>query len=161
MLIQALDICFLNVGGLKSKNHDKTKDDIFLKSIAAHDIILLAETHMGYSDSVLIEGYHYFQICRPISRNNRYFGGIAILYKSSIKDGVKILPIRNTNFHWILLKKDFFNLSNDIYLCTVYYPPSNSAYLSEDSEIFQLIEKDIFSYQNLGDIILCGDCILL
>ena len=104
MLIQALDICFLNVGGLKSKTHDKTKDDIFLKSIAAHDIILLAETHMGYSDSVLIEGYHYFQVCRPISRNNRYFGGIAILYKSSIKDGVKILPIRNTNFHWILLK---------------------------------------------------------
>ena len=51
MLIQALDICFLNVGGLKSKTHDKTKDDIFLKSIAAHDIILLAETHMGYSDS--------------------------------------------------------------------------------------------------------------
>ena len=142
---------------LKSKTHDKTIDDIFLKSIAAHDIILLAETHMGYSDSVLIEGYHYFQVCRPISRNNRYFGGIEILYKSSIKDGVKILPIRNTNFHWILFKKDFFNLNNDIYLCTVYYPPSNSAYLSEDSEIFQRIEKDIFSYQNLGDIILCGD----
>ena len=64
------------------------------------------------------------------------------------------LPVRNTNFYWILLKKDFFNLSNDIYLCTVYYPPSNSAYMSEDSEI---IEKHIFSYQNLGDIILCGD----
>ena len=112
---------------------------------------------MGYTDSVSIEGYHYFQVGRPISRNNRYFGGIAILYKSSIKDGLKILPIRNINFHWILLKKDIFNLNNDIYLCTVYYPPSNSANLSEDSEIFQFIEKDFFSYQNLGDIILCGD----
>ena len=56
----------------------KTKDDIFLKSIAAHDVILLAETHLGNTDSVSIEGYHYFQVCRPISRNNRYFGGIAI-----------------------------------------------------------------------------------
>lgn len=157
MLIQGLDICFLNVGGLKSKNHDKTKDDIFLKSISAHDIILLAETHMGYNDSVSIEGYHYFQVCRPVSRNNRYFGGIAILSKISIKNGVKILPIKNTNFHWIQLKKDFFNLINDIFICTVYYPPSNSAYLSDDIDIFQLIEKDIFIYQNLGDIMLCGD----
>ena len=158
MLIQGLNICFLNVGGLKSKTHDKTKDDIFLRSISAHDVILLAETHIGYNDHVSIEGYHFFQVCRPISRNNRYFGGIAILSKSSIKDGVKILPISNTNFHWIQLKKEFFNLTNDIFICTVYYPPSNSAYLSDDnSEIFQLIERDLFVYQKLGDIILCGD----
>ena len=67
--------------------HDKTKDDIFLKSISAHDIVLLAETRIGYSDSVYnIQGYHYFQVCRPISRNNHCFGGIA---KSFIKNGEK------------------------------------------------------------------------
>lgn len=88
MIIQGLDICFLNVGGLKSKNFDKTKDDIFLKSISAHDIVLLAETHLGYTDSISIKGYHCFQVCRPISRNNRYFGGLAILTKVGIKNGV-------------------------------------------------------------------------
>ena len=69
------------------------------------------------------------------------------------------MPITNNNFHWIQLQKEFFNLHNDIFICTVYYPPSTSAYLSNDndSEIFQLIEKDIFTYQNLGNIIICGD----
>lgn len=159
MLIQGLDICFLNVGGLKSKTYDKTKDDIFLKTISAHDIILLAETHMGYNDSVYINGYHYFQICRPVSRNNRHYGGIAILTKSYIKNGVKILPITNTNYHWIQLRKEFFSLHKDIFICTVYYPPSSSRYLSDEDncELFQLIEKDIFAYQKLGDIIICGD----
>ena len=93
MLKKRLDICFLNVGGLRSKSYDKTSDDIFLKSISTHDIVLLAETHLGYCDNVNISGFHYFPVCRPVSRNNRYFGGSAILSKAEIKKGVKIIPL--------------------------------------------------------------------
>ena len=133
---QGLDICFLNLGGLRSKSYDKTNDDIFMKSISAHDIVLLAETHLGYSDNVQIDGFHYFPICRPMSSNNRHFGGLAILTKIYIKNGVKILPICNTNFHWIQLRKEFFNLRKDLFICTVYYPPRSSTYLCYLRRIF-------------------------
>lgn len=43
-----VDICFWNVGGLKSKNNNKVNDPCFLQQIGKHDIILLAETHVGY-----------------------------------------------------------------------------------------------------------------
>ena len=129
-----------------------------MKSISAHDIVLLAETHLGYSDNVQIDGFHYFPICRPMSSHNRHFGGLAILSKINIKNGVKILPICNTNFQWIQLRKEFFNLRKDLFICTVYYPPRSSTYLNSDnSEVFELLEKDIFMYQNLGHIIICGD----
>ena len=80
---QGLDICFLNVGSLRSKSYDKT-NDIFMKSISAQDIVLLAETHLGYRDNVQIDRFHYFPICRPMSRNNQHFGGLAILSKIDI-----------------------------------------------------------------------------
>ena len=112
---------------------------------------------MGYKDSVSIEGFLYFLVCRPISRNNRYFGGIAILYKSCIKNGIKNLHIRNTSFHWVLFKKDVFHLNNNIYLCTVYYPPSGSAICRMTVKFFSYLKRSFFSYQNSGDVILCRD----
>jgi hypothetical protein len=51
---------------------------IFLQHIFKHDIILLAETHVGYGEAVNIPGYHYFPICRDQSNNGRYFGGYLI-----------------------------------------------------------------------------------
>ena len=86
------------MGGLRSKSYDKTNDDIFMKSISAHDIVLLAETHLGYNDNVQIDGFHYFPICRPMSRNNRHFGGLAILSKIDIKNGVKSYPFATLIF---------------------------------------------------------------
>ena len=75
-----IKLCFWNIGGLKSKTHNKLSDPIFLQHIFKHHIIL-AETH-GYGEAVNIPGYHYFPICRDQSKNGRYFGGLAILYKN-------------------------------------------------------------------------------
>ena len=45
-----------------------------------------------------------------------------------------------------------------MYICLVYYPPSGSAYTHGlDKDILDCIEKDINSYQGLGNILLCGD----
>lgn len=70
-----LRFCFWNVGGL----HDKLEDDLFLSEIKQHDIVMLAETHVGYDKRVSVEGFHYFPVCRARSANNRYYGGLAIL----------------------------------------------------------------------------------
>ena len=153
-----IKLCFWNIGGLKSKTPNKLSDPIFLQHIYKHDIILLAETHVGYGEAVNIPGYHYFPICRDQSKNGRYFGGLAILYKNELKPGIKLLPIMNSNFHWFILKNDFFNLEKDIYTCLVYYPPVQSATLhNQDCSILDLIEKDIIKHQDHGNIMLCGD----
>lgn len=155
-----LSMCFWNVGGLKSKLYDKTQDISFIKNISQHDIVFLAETHLGYCDTIHIEGFHYFPVCRPISSNNRFFGGLAVLTKRHVRDGVKILPIRNTNFHWIKLEKDFFNLDKDIYICIIYFPPHNSSYMLNsdlETEILEQLQADIDKFSKLGNILLCGD----
>ena len=70
-----LRFCFWNIGGL----HYKMEDESFLSNIKHYDIVLLAETHIGYDKNVAIEGFHYFPICRAKSANGRYYGGLAIL----------------------------------------------------------------------------------
>jgi hypothetical protein len=63
-----------------------------------------------------------------VSSNGRYYGGLGIFRKISIRDHIKILPSTLKDFQWIKFEKDFFHLENDIYLCTGYIPPINSSY---------------------------------
>lgn len=105
---------FLECGGQKSNNNNEVNDPCFLHQIGKHDIILLAEIHVGYDTSINIPGYLYFPMCRTRSKNGRYFGGLAVIYKAELKPGIKILPITNIHFHWFKLDKDFFNFERDI-----------------------------------------------
>jgi hypothetical protein len=45
-----IKLYFWNIGGLKSKTHNKISDPIFLQHIFKHDIILLAETLVFNND---------------------------------------------------------------------------------------------------------------
>ena len=45
-------MCFWNIGGLKSKGMDKTKDILFMQSIEKYDLVFLAETHVGYDSGI-------------------------------------------------------------------------------------------------------------
>jgi hypothetical protein len=45
-------MCFWNIGGLKSKGMDKTKDILFMQLIEKYDLVLLAETHVGYDSGI-------------------------------------------------------------------------------------------------------------
>ena len=53
------------------KNINKINDPDFLKEL------LPSETHTGYETKILIDGFQHFPICRPISSNSRYYGGLA------------------------------------------------------------------------------------
>ena len=98
-------------------------------------------------------------ICRPKTKtNNRYFGGLAILCKQSIKPHIKILKNSNPNYQWVKLEKDFFGFKTNLFICCVYDPPSNSSYSKElDHEILGHIEKEIEHFQKRGNVLLCGD----
>ena len=154
-----ISFCVWNVGGLVSKSYNKVNDENFIKEIRDYDIVLLTETHLGYNSQVNIENFKYFPVCRPQSANTRFYGGLGILIKNSIRQGVKILTNTNKDYQWLKLDKSFFNFMKDIFLCLAYIIPSNSSYAKQSSEdILDSIEKDIiYKYKKDGDIILCGD----
>ena len=102
----SLKLCFWNVGGLISKTHDKTKDDLFLSQIKKFEVVFLAETHLGKDSDINIEDYHVHTICRSRSRHNsRYFGGLAILGKTRSKNMLRSFIMTTLKFNGLSLIK--------------------------------------------------------
>ncbi|VDI75921.1 Hypothetical predicted protein [Mytilus galloprovincialis] len=153
-----LKICYWNIGGINTHNMNKLEDHLFVQEIKEYDVVILAETHIGYDVNLHVEGFNYFPVCRNISTNGRYYGGLGIFRRTSLKDHIKIIPGLSKDFQWIKFEKQFFCLQNDIYLCAAYVPPANSSYTKKlDFDIIDQIEKDIVSYKSKGDILFCGD----
>lgn len=110
-----ISICFWNVGGLVSKSYNKLKDVSFIQEIMPYDLVFLSETHIGYDKSVNLEGFQYIPLCRSLSKNNRYYGGLAILIRNTIRKGIKVLTNTSSEFQWLILSKDFFSISIETY----------------------------------------------
>ena len=144
-----LKMCFWNIGGLKSKGMDKTKDILFMQSIEKYDLVFLAETHVGYDSGIKHIGqFLYHPICRPVEKtNNRYFGGLTFLRKPYLKDCVTILKNTNSDYQWIKLEKSNFGFPKDLYICVTYYPPAEFSYTKKfQIDILDSIEKDMATY---------------
>ena len=61
-------------------------------------------------------------------------------------------------FLWFCLKKSYFKLKNDVYLCGGYIPPANTtANITSKTDYFGNLEKSILKYKNKGNIIIMGD----
>lgn len=156
----SLKMCFWNIGGLISKNQNKTLDPIFIKEIESFDLVFLAETHIGPDTCInKIGPFKFHLVCRKMTKSNRrFFGGLAILYKEGIKNHIKILPNSNPDYQWIKLEKTFFGFQKDLYICLAYFPPSMSSYTQKlEFDLLDCIEKDIVGFQDKGNILLCGD----
>jgi len=151
---------FWNVGGLITKQNNKIEDPLFFKQIEKFDLLFLAETHLGYSCNISkIGSFNCTLICRPLTKsNNRYFGGLAILCKPTIKPYVKILKNSTPDLQWVKLEKSFFGFDKDLYLCLIYNPHEVSSYSKGlDHDILGNVERDIIFDQKYGNILLCGD----
>ena len=74
------------------------------------------------------ERFYSFSTFRKKHRQaKRFSGGITILIKKEWRKGVKITDDKNESYIWWKMSKGFFNFSNDIYVCSIYIPPSNSS----------------------------------
>ena len=154
----SINFCYWNIGGLNTHNTSKLTDHSFIKAIQEYDVVILAETHIGYNTPVFIEKFNYFPVCRDISSNGRYYGGLAILRKKELKDHIKILPTECKDYQWLKFDKKYFHLQSDLYLCALYFPPANSSYTKHlHYDILELIEKDLLNYKEKGDVMICGD----
>lgn len=75
----SIKCCYWNIGGLIVHGTNKLDDLFFIQEIQEYDVVILAETHIGYSTPVSVEQFNCFSVCRDISSNGRYYGGLTIL----------------------------------------------------------------------------------
>ena len=109
---------------------NKLREPEFLSNIQAHDILCVQETHCGPRDipSQHLDQFNSIPHCRKISANNRFFGGMMLLVRKTVRGGVKVTYTHDPDILGITLKKDFFGLSEDILVWFVYAPPASSLY---------------------------------
>ena len=88
----------------------------------------------------------YIIIFRPQDRNSkRNFGGISIMVKKCISNGITVLPFTYPNFSWIKLHSQYFNMSKDLYICFLYIHPENSTYSKKHGDQFENLTELIIS----------------
>ena len=99
-----------NINGIYEKVNNvkinKLEDETFLNVLKRFDILCLQETHIGPNDKPTIpEDYVPVPHCRSISSNNRYFGGMLLLIRKSIKGLVSTKKDFDQDIIEVLLKK--------------------------------------------------------
>ena len=156
---QTLHIACWNINGYQIKGYNKYSDPVFINNICNKDIVCLLETHCPLQESISLPNFTNVHLVRPRNKKtNKISGGLSVLVKSDIKEGIKFLEHSNDNYIWLKLSKQFFGISDDIYLCYLYNPPAYSSYTkSLQEDLFELIENDLANYTNKGNILLMGD----
>ncbi|KAK3103091.1 hypothetical protein FSP39_016377 [Pinctada imbricata] len=153
-----LNIGHWNIEGFKSGNESKFNNLEFQAEIRSHDIIGLTETHAGPDDILAIEGYTAYSNSRKKHKKARKFsGGITILIKNEIVDGVEIIK-SSPDVIWVHIKGTFFNSKCDIFAGFVYISPQNSITTKEISEkAWEQLEFDTTRFINKGKVMVMGD----
>ena len=93
----------------------KLGDPAVIARISSFDILALQGIQCGPSETqgLSVHGFCMLPFHRKMSMNKRYFGGLMILIRKSLRKGIKIidnLKQNYLNFFWIKLDKKFFNL---------------------------------------------------
>ena len=123
---------------------NKLRDEEFVKHALDHDILCIQETHCGPHDVPTRHLTEFASIphSRKISANNRFFGGMLLLVRKSIRAGVKVTDTEDPEILGVTLKSNFFNLPEDLHLWFTYAPPVTSPYAkNRTNPILKLEEK--------------------
>ena len=80
---------------------------------------------------------------------------MGIFIHHGIQEGILKWSHTDDIIAWIILKKSFFGLENDIYLADIYIVPEGSTYLKHDE--FNLLYQQILKVPDESEIALCGD----
>ena len=153
-----------NVHGLVEKlsssiRINKLENDDFLSIVKKHHIVALTETHLGDKDSkeITVQGYKTFYVCRKISKNNRFYGGILILVKEEILNGITIIPNGNeTEMLTMKLSRLYFQMEKDLYIIFPYVSPYSSIYVT-GRDMMQRLETEIANCLVKGNCFVMGD----
>lgn len=138
-------------------------DAEFFNLICENDLIFCCETWQRSSDNFDIQNYHCISVPRPESlhirgKGKRGHGGICLYVKNNIYDGVEVMEKISEGFLWIKLKKDFFSMQYDLFICFCYIPPKDSIYFkTAELDLFDILEKGLRHYSDYGLVGVVGD----
>ena len=158
---QTLRLACWNIKGFCSRVvGNKLMDPDFLSEINGTDILGLSETHIydEILDKLDIPGFSRvgYKNRKKIKNINKTSGGLAIFAKDSIAKKLELFKTSNNDVIWIKLDKKHHELSNDVYIGSVYVSGENNTKSINDkiknlSDDIELIKK------KKGDIIFQGD----
>ena len=108
-----------------------------------------------------INGYvseHVYGNKTPGCVKGRYSDGISLHIKDYLKDKVKIIEKNPLGLLWLKLSSDLFVFKEDVFICSVYMPPSDSRILTAiDCNFWDEMEKGIELYSTSGKVYITSD----
>ena len=136
---------------------NKLEDTHFLGILNYHDMLCLQETHCGQNETPIDHISHFTAIphCRKKSSNNRYFGGMLLLIRKTIRKGIKVTYTADPDILGITLNKEFFGLEKELIVWFVYAPPVNSPYTKSRERVLGTLERLLAMNNNcmiMGDL---------
>ena len=116
---------------------------------------MFSETWLSSSEQLNldIQGYtcdHLYGNKSAGAKRERYSGGISIYYKNYLKNSIHIVEKNQCGVVWVKIQNDVFSFQEDVYICNVYIPPSNSKVLNQIDDIYEVLEQGVLRYKNLG-----------
>ena len=112
--------------------------------------------HPSDQDNFMLEVFVFYNFPR-LNRNclaKRNSGGLGVFVRNSTKEDVIFIKSFEDVVAWFKLRKDRFQLPNDIYLDNVYVAPEGSSYLNYD--VFDLIKEDTAKFPSGTQVLICG-----
>ena len=168
--LSQLSISSWNINGIfqriNSFRYNKLNDVYVREMLVQHKVFGLIETHQTskeIADLNCFPEYKCFSTCRPVNDKKKRVkpsGGIALFIHKSIRKGVIKVPHSGTETLWIKFKKEFFGLTNDIFVCFAYCVPSTSSVLGDSfmpEDVYESLNNQIIEYEARGEVILLGD----
>ena len=158
-IVNYLTVGCWNIEGLYEKVNGiklcKLDEPTFLNRLKSFDILCLQETHVPQGEIIpKIDDFHITPHCRGKSANNRYFGGMLLFIRRTIKKGVKIEKQGDQDTFQIKILKNYFGWKQDVKIVFTYASPINSGYTKSRSvNILDKIESDLEG----GHSIIMGD----
>ena len=138
-------------------------DEDFVNYISNYDLIFLNETWVPKHETLNLDipGYCCELIAGNKSRNTskgRYSGGIAFYYRDTLKQHITIVQKEQSGILWVKVSSQLFPFDQDVYLCHIYVPPSDSRVTSSSNiDMYDDLEQQIIRYNDLGKVFVCGD----
>ena len=119
----------------------------------------VSETHLLPKNGKQLDLYQDFHSYRKHGKRPNYgSGGISIYIKNNIVNGTSVIHGESSDCMWVCLKKSFFQLEEDIYVCFIYVPSVNSTFTnSQENNSFELLENDVCKFKSKGRVVLMGD----
>ena len=126
-----------NIEGIYQKVNgtriSKLEDETFTNTLKKFDIFCLQETHTSQNDTPTFDKFVTIPHCRNISANKRYFGGMLLFIRRTLRKGMKVNRDVDDDCVEVVLDKDFFGLTESVKILFTYASPLSSPYTKSRS----------------------------